>query len=208
MTLGLFCQADLFSIPLDMELDEIAGRNGERAMTDILHPHTLSSLTLPPDGVAGNHDGGGLQPFPPPPTAKPLPALGPNIVPYYTSSQQSASSTPRSDVIANYGNCPITEVSNATEILAGLRITNSVSVLDNKPALAFVFNTTAASQRASPSSPAAGAACSRSGPPRPSPASRRPPSSPKSVLILMISFLPSRLAPPADEIAPRGPGSA
>lgn len=96
--------------------------------------------------------------------------LGPNIVPYHNSTQvrpvpsaarsrppcvaddhlgrlahrqqPAFNKLPKDDVIANYMNCPITEVSNTTEILAGLRVAAAVPVVldDGARVLAFVFN--------------------------------------------------------------------
>ncbi|TFK88602.1 hypothetical protein K466DRAFT_585407 [Polyporus arcularius HHB13444] len=131
LTLGLVCQADLFPVVVEAGFD---GNTQERAMSHFFTPSPFASTTSGPP------------PFPLLlPVSFAMPTPGP--VPGWLEPGTPASTWDNSDIVAYYGNYPITESTNSTSILAGARIATPVAICHhNREALAFVFSDLAVRQ--------------------------------------------------------------
>ncbi|KAI0745037.1 velvet factor-domain-containing protein [Earliella scabrosa] len=133
MALGLLCQADLYPVGAETDVDSDASPAESRAMTD------LSALTLSSPRAGPSSQLAVSAVYTSPPLRPKPPALTQHRDEGTTHATNT--STRANDVIAYYESIPITESSNSTDILAGARTISPVTIEHNqRPTLLFVFN--------------------------------------------------------------------
>ncbi|KAI0712916.1 velvet factor-domain-containing protein [Cerioporus squamosus] len=140
LTTGLVCHVELFPIVVETGAD---GTTRDRPMTDLLAAHSFISPSL---STLSSTNANVSSMFPPPlqaPTAATasVPVLG------WMNPGTSTYPSDNSDIVAYYGNYPITESSNATGILAGTRVATAITLdHNNRGVLAFTFSDLAVQQ--------------------------------------------------------------
>ncbi|KAI1791299.1 velvet factor-domain-containing protein [Ganoderma leucocontextum] len=177
LVLGLVCQVDLYPIPDEVTPEDIAARNANSnivinpisnntipygsflsgttatqlypLLTPAMHGSTSAPIN-PGQQIRAQYSAFQQQAGPLAPNVAGASTLMVPLNPAGLHTSAGLSTQASNDVIAYYSNYAITESSICTQVLAGARVANAVTLeYNSRPTLAFVFNDLAVQQEGS-----------------------------------------------------------